>query len=118
MGGIPLPDPGGGTPLPGLEGGMLDPGPGKGYPPPSRSGLRIGGGGTPTRTAYHVLAMRWAVCLLRSRRRTFLLSYNFQKKWPNDRLAPPPWRLAPPSGKSWIRHCLYFSTLTFQKYDL
>ena len=50
-----------------------------GYPPHQYDGVlphpgpRSGQGGTPTGTAWHVLAMRQAVCLLRSRRRTFLL---------------------------------------------
>ena len=46
-----------GTPISGQDGGM--------YPHP-----RSGRGVPPTGTAQHVLATRWAVCLLRSRRRT------------------------------------------------
>ena len=41
---------------------------------PSRSGQ---GWGTPTVTAWRVLAMRRAACLLRSRRRTFLFVHLF-----------------------------------------
>ena len=50
----------------------------RGYPrvPPSRSGPRSGQGLPTTGTAQHVLATRQAVCLLRSRRRTFLSLIN------------------------------------------
>ena len=43
-----------------------------GVPPRSRSQVRTGGGVLPTETAWRVLAPRRAVCLLPSRRRTFL----------------------------------------------
>ena len=50
--------------------------PGWGYPshPGPRSGW--GWGLLPTEIAYHVLATRWTVCLLRSRRRTFLFLWQ------------------------------------------
>ena len=52
-----------------------------GYPP---SQVRTGGGtlpgGYPVRTTEGVLTTRWAVCLLRSRRRTFLV-YNLLLLW-------------------------------------
>ena len=70
------PDLGWGTPqdlglgTPPRPGTGYPPGPGTGYPPPqTRSGL--------DRAAQQVLATRRAVCLLRSRRRTFLLKLNF-----------------------------------------
>ena len=61
--------PGGGYPGPGTP-------PGGGYPGP---GTPPGGGGVPDlgRTTEGVLTTRRAVCLLRSRRRTFLYSFNF-----------------------------------------
>ena len=46
------------------------PSPGRGYPPPQQ-------GVPPTRAAWRVLATRRAVCLLRSRRRTFLFFLYF-----------------------------------------
>ena len=45
--------------------------------PQSKSGPRSGWRGTLTGTTQHVLATRWAVCFLRSRRRTFLLVLHF-----------------------------------------
>ena len=45
-----------------------------GYPPPARSGW---GGGYPVRTTEGVLASQRTVCLLRSRRRTFLFDILF-----------------------------------------
>ena len=37
---------------------------------------------------------------------SFIFMQFSVKIWPNDRLVPPPWKLAnhPPSGKFWIRH--------------
>ena len=35
---------------------------------------------------------------------SFIFMQFSGKTWPNNRLASPPWRLAPSSGKSWIRH--------------
>ena len=67
-----------GTPTqPGQGGGTLLGGwyPGRGTPPgrvPSWPGQDGGVGGYPGRTTEGVLNTRWAVCLLRSRRRTFL----------------------------------------------
>ena len=68
---VPPPDLGLGTPwtwdwVPPRSGTGYPPRPGTGYPPRIRSGL--------DRAAQRVLATRRAVCLLRSRRRTFLLS--------------------------------------------
>ena len=79
--------------VPGVDGGYPIPGMDRGTPyqvwrgvpwhgvlphPGPRCGsgveVRKGGGGTPTGTAWRVLAMRRAVCLLRSRRRTFFSS--------------------------------------------
>ena len=69
----------GGTYLPG--GGVStwvgNPPPHQGrYPPPHQ------GRYPPTRTAWHVLATRRAVCLLRSRRRTFLLIIGLNLRIP------------------------------------
>ena len=74
--------PGGGYPG---QGGILAGGyPGGGYPGgwypgmvPPRPGQDGGRGGNPVRTTEGVVTTRQAVCLLRSRRRTFLLMYLF-----------------------------------------
>ena len=73
-GGVPPSQLTGSTPFPGLEGGTPS------YPdagvPPSQvwtGGTPLAGGAPSTRPAQHVLATWRAVCLLRSRRRTFLL---------------------------------------------
>ena len=66
MGGVP--HPADGYPLPAWEGG--NPPPGKGVPPPGK-------GVPPPPPAQCVLAMRRAVCLLRSRRRTFLFGISY-----------------------------------------
>ena len=65
MGGTPIQDHDGGTPgLPPSKTGWGTPSPGlDGVPPPPPSAKRA-------------LAMRWAVCLLRSRRRTFLFVHT------------------------------------------
>ena len=69
-------------------------------PPPARSG-----GGYPVRTTEGVFTTRRAVCLLRSRRRTFLFSCSFGEKFGQVIGWCPTLGLAPPSsGKSWIRH--------------
>ena len=72
-------DTGGGYPARSSRGGTLPgrgtygyPPPPAGYPPPPPSQVRMGGG-YPVRTTEAVLTTRRAVCLLRSRRRTFLL---------------------------------------------
>ena len=65
--------------------------PGRGVPrsgtPPSQvsrgGGYPAGGGGTQVRTTYGVLATRRAVCLLRSRRRTFLFKTIFSDICPD-----------------------------------
>ena len=69
----------GSTPWPDLERGTHPPPtPGKGVSPRRGQVQGWGGGGcTPTRTASCVLAKRWAVCLLRSCRRTFLFNPYF-----------------------------------------
>ena len=78
-GGVPRPgsDRGGGTPARSRQGrGVPQPGPAGRYPtsgttlPPARSDW--GGGGTPPRVTDGVLDTPRSVCLLRSRRRTFL----------------------------------------------
>ena len=86
--GVPGPPPPGGVPGP-PTGGYPDPP--RGYPVryPPRGGTQVGqqkeyslhgGGGYPGRTTEGVLTTRRAVCLLRSRRRTFLFGncYNFK----------------------------------------
>ena len=77
----------GGYPGPGTPGGV----PGSGTPPGGFPGLGtppkggVPGSGTPPggvypgRTTEGVLTTRRAVCLLRSRRRTFLFNYSFSK---------------------------------------
>ena len=68
-GGGTLPGPGGGYLLGGtLPGEYPARGTKVGYPPPDQDG----GGGYPVRTTEGVLTTQRAVCLLRSRRRTFL----------------------------------------------
>ena len=61
----------GGYPIPGLDRGVPHPADG-GYPHP-RSGWRV-----PEGSAKRALATQRAVCLLRSRRRTFLFFYIFR----------------------------------------
>ena len=74
--------PGSGTP-PGGYPGQVPPlgGTRVRYPPPPGGGTRTPpGGGYPGRTTEGVLTTRRAVCLLRSRRRTFLLIFRFGQK--------------------------------------
>ena len=80
MGGTPFPGQNGGYPFPGQNGGypLLRSGyrgtwgtplyQQDGVPPIQVPGQNGGGGGHPTGTAWRVLSMRRAVCLLRSRR--------------------------------------------------
>ena len=67
------------------QGGTLPGGAQVGFPPPQPGqdgGVPCRGGGYPVRTTEGVLTTRRAVCLLRSRRRTFLFynNRNFPKK--------------------------------------